>query len=365
MSCIRCRFPFFILIALRLITVNSFALPKIHCSSADVFPPRILFGKKLSAPLFQSNDKNAFGDRFDNLSSKLSNDLGAAWSFSGLMILCGAALGPFLDSYHSAFGVLHYDAPIELQLWGTSEKPTLITSWWVPELFGLAGFIIGWLYIILDELLPESGSRKEVTGPLILFGISIFTAQYWLSGVLFAMGMDRTLIFNVMSIVAASAFYFLDGTRSGLYTSTATAIGGPLIEVGLISYLSEGGYHYTDSGAFGFFPLWIVPVYFLGGPAVGNLARGFWKVLREDGDNVSDSANKEKEPPGCKVCKDSRCVCCPNCDCEGYYVTYGRSVKCNACKGRGLVICRSCFSYYGEDPSDIQGIRDIMSRFPD
>lgn len=284
MSCIRCRFFLFILVALRL--VESFAPPRIHCSTVNVSLSRTSFGEKLSTPLFQSNDENYSFGRFDDLISKLSNDMGVVWSFSGLMTLCGAALGPFLDSYHSVFGVLQYNVPIELQLWGTPENPALITSWWVPELFGLAGFIIGWLYIILDNLLSESDNRKEVTGPLVLVGISIFTAQYWLSGVLFAMGMDRTLILNVMSIVAASAFYFLDGTRAGLYTSLATAIGGPLIEVGLISYLGEGGYHYNDSGEFGFFPLWIIPVYFLGGPAVGNLARGFWNVLSKDGDNV-------------------------------------------------------------------------------
>ena len=32
--------------------------------------------------------------------------------FSSLMTLCGAALGPFLDSYHSLYGVLEYDTPL-------------------------------------------------------------------------------------------------------------------------------------------------------------------------------------------------------------------------------------------------------------
>ena len=40
-------------------------------------------------------------------------------------------------------------------------------------------------------------------------------------------------------------------------------------------------------------------------------------------------------------------------------------VTCPACKGRGLVICRDCFSLYGENPSDIEAIREKMRRMPD
>ena len=110
-----------------------------------------------------------------------------------------------------------------------------------------------------------------------------------------------------------------------------------------------------DSGESGFFPLQIVPVYFLGGPAVGNLTRCFWNLL-------SQSESGEKATPACKVCNDSRALPCPNCDGEGYYVTYGNQVPCPACKGRGLVICRACFGSYNGDPNDIQARRDTMAR---
>ena len=52
--------------------------------------------------------------------------------FSLLMGLCGALLGPFLDAYHSAFGVLKYDDPITAVLWGSEQFPGLTTAWWVP-----------------------------------------------------------------------------------------------------------------------------------------------------------------------------------------------------------------------------------------
>ena len=300
--------------------------------------------------------------------------------FSILITICGAALGPFLDSYHSAFGVLQYEQPLTAALWGSVEHPALITAWWVPELFGLAGFIIGWLNILLDAYLAPSFKQETSsyppmpTAPRIFVGISLFTMQYWLSGVLSQLHIDRTTILNVMSTIAGFGFYVLDGTFAGFLTSAATAAGGPLIEVGLLSlsragYFGGTGYQYLDLGETGFFPLWIVPVYFLGGPAVGNLARGIWNQLGEIlaiEPPVIEGISEAKPLPGCTVCNDTRRVPCPNCDGVGSYVAMGgRTIQCTSCRGRGFVICRSCFSYYDEDPNDIDAIRDTMSRMPD
>jgi hypothetical protein len=50
----------------------------------------------------------------------------------------------------------------------------------------------------------------------------------------------------------------------------------------------------------------------------------------------------------------------------GIYRAMGdRVVKCKACKGRGFVVCRSCFDKYDEDPYDLESIRELMSRMPD
>lgn len=282
---------------------------------------------------------------FSTIQSAIASNTLQSTLFSLYMILAGALLGPFLDSYHSAFGVLQYNTPITVQLWSTNTmQPALITSWWVPPLFGLAGLIIGWLYILFDTILMVQSSStistiekhrfqhrfhfNSVTPPRILLGISLFTFQYWLSGVLYATDMvDRTGIFYIMSIVAAIGFVVLDNTKSGFITSAATAIGGPLVEVGLISYFtttsSTYGYHYTDSGETGFFPLWIMPVYFLGGPAVGNLARGIWNGLSFQANNNASSKNVIRNnpelssssgstKPGCKECNDTRIVPCPS-----------------------------------------------------
>jgi len=321
--------------------------------------------------------------------------------FSALMALCGAALGPFLDSYHSLFGVLSYETPLVFPILGSvvdgsPELLTCVTTYWVPPLFGLAGFLIGWLYIGLDALLVVGKEKDAVmddsnnlnaqqqqeqlhpTIPKVLVGISYFTFQYWLSGILFAHGVERTPILILMSALAAGGFYALDGTLSGFITSAATAIGGPLIEVGLISSLSGSwGYHYNDAGETGFFPLWIIPVYFLGGPANGNLARAFWNALGDDSDATTtaksmiayDGDGAVLTTPvikriACSECQGTRAVQCPNCD-DGTYVTYGERVVCKACRGKGRVICRSCFSSYGDDPNDIENIRRIMDQIPD
>jgi hypothetical protein len=236
------------------------------------------------------------------------------------MAISGAALGPLLDSYHSSFGVLQYDAPIRAVLWGTAEHPALTTSWWVPELFALAGIIIGWLYVALDAFVLSRGSDDEPipidrspSPPKILTGIALFTFQYWLSGALFASGaVSRTEILATMSTLAAVGFAALDGSLPGLASSAATAAGGPLIEAGLIGLsrlgmLGGSGYHYSDTGETGFFPIWIAPVYFLGGPAVGNLARGVWSALSSTPMNLEPNQAKlsSKRTPGCQTCADT------------------------------------------------------------
>lgn len=191
-----------------------------------------------------------------------------AWKvivFSGLIYLCGAFLGPFLDSYHSSFGVLKYDNPIVIStiplLEGTIDHPALTTAWWVPELFGLAGITIGWLYVILDaSFTPIDDARRQPSAPIILYGIGFFAFQYWLSGFLFSGGCAENVILSVMGTLAGFGFILFDNTKAGTIASLATCVGGPLIEALLLSVLGhDDGYRYADPGWTGLFPIWIVP----------------------------------------------------------------------------------------------------------
>ena len=296
---------------------------------------------------------------FHILTSKLSLYPTQSVLFSIAMIVSGAILGPCLDSYHSLFHVLQYDQPVLFFGSSSGWSPLeIVTTYWVPPLFGLAAWIIGWMYLLLDEyfdnnyndhdhalsttptLTDEMSDRRQQWGhddtdrspspPKILYGISFFTFQYWLSGILYASGVvDRTTLLAILILMATFGFRTFDRTISGFVTSLATAIGGPLIEVGLLSLsrydhaslLHGMGYHYTDLGETGFFPLWIVPVYFLGGPANGNLARGYWTFLtslRVDAPSSSlvttDTASIPTQSSSwpCTTCNATRCTDCPN-----------------------------------------------------
>jgi hypothetical protein len=291
---------------------------------------------------------------FHILTSKLSLHPTQSVLFSIAMIVSGAILGPCLDSYHSLFHVLQYDQPLIFFGSSSSGSPLeIVTTYWVPPLFGLAAWIIGWMYLLLDEyfddnysdhdhhalsttptLTDEMSDRRRHWGhdvadrspspPKILYGISFFTFQYWLSGILYASGVvDRTTLLAILILMATFGFRTFDRTISGFVTSLATAIGGPLIEVGLLSLsrydhaslLHGMGYHYTDLGETGFFPLWIVPVYFLGGPANGNLARGYWTFLtslRVDAPSSSFVATDTASSWPCTTCNATRCTDCPN-----------------------------------------------------
>ena len=192
----------------------------------------------------------------------------------------GALLGPNLDNYHSAFGVLKYNHPF--YLYAPDGSLLLTTSAFVPPLFGLAGIIVGGLYLALDAVIDETQgsnlSAMEPSGPLILTGISYFTFQYWLSGLL-AGGLHASLLLvhGVLAATMAGSWVLFDGTLTGLLVGLATALGGPAIEFGLINQLHL--YTYADADMWGT-ASWIPWVYGAGAPAVGNLARGYRALLR-------------------------------------------------------------------------------------
>ena len=87
----------FLLMALRLVVVDSFFTPNKHQPSRDVILQHIS-GQQLYKPLFLSDGGGNNSIRLGELFSEFSGDLKRVWSFSGLMIFCGALLGPFLKS---------------------------------------------------------------------------------------------------------------------------------------------------------------------------------------------------------------------------------------------------------------------------
>uniref|UniRef100_A0A7S0RHV2 Uncharacterized protein n=1 Tax=Chlamydomonas leiostraca TaxID=1034604 RepID=A0A7S0RHV2_9CHLO len=202
----------------------------------------------------------------------------------------GAVLGPMLDGLHSSNNVLHYANPTTITLGAY----TLETCWWVLVLFGVAGVILGVSVPLLDRVWPgrdQAQAPPAPSWPAVLLCISLFVAQYGLSGAL-----DRALAdpgsagsawvqplvallgaghTQDVVLIAYAALHYLafDRTAPGLLMSALTALCGPAIEVALIN--GPHLYSYTHPQVAGI-PLWIAWVYFCGGPAVGNLGRRIW-----------------------------------------------------------------------------------------
>eukprot|EP00903_Cladosiphon_okamuranus_P013546 g12618.t1 len=200
------------------------------------------------------------------------------------MAAAGAILGPNLDNYHSAFGVLTYKDPIELSVAG---HLLVTTDWWVPPLFAVAGAGIGGLYILLDAALETPQPQRQPVLRDIFICISLFSFQYYLSGLLVAAGCPYWVLVASLALIAERVFNVFDATRAGLVVSLATATLGPLIEVFLVN--ATDLYVYNGADLFGV-DSWIPVVYFCGGPAVGNLARAVYAELL---------ASEDKEVAAC------------------------------------------------------------------
>ena len=197
------------------------------------------------------------------------------------MALSGAALGPLLDGYHSAFGVLRYTVPKQVVVGNIF---ICETDYWVPPMFALAAVILGVTYPVLDHVFKVPSKDRLPSGPAILTCISYFTLQYYMSGLLTSNGIDRISLHAFLSVTATYCWYAFDRTATGAVMAFITGTAGPGVELALLHgypvLFGADLYHYNSPDFFGI-PLWIAWVYACGAPAVGGLARGLWNALEE------------------------------------------------------------------------------------
>jgi hypothetical protein len=180
---------------------------------------------------------------------------------SSLMFLLSGPLGMMLDNYHGLFGVLEYNdigLPIKVVM---GSKVLLKTASWVPILFGIAGSLMSFIILNLDNLIGTRMEIKNPTWPKVLYGISMFSAQYYISGLLDYTMINSTLINAILAIAAIVGYIFFDGSTAGFLLACATAIGGPLAEIFLINIPHLYQYSHAD---FMGICTWIPWVYFLG-----------------------------------------------------------------------------------------------------
>jgi|LauGreDrversion4_1035100.scaffolds.fasta_scaffold102254_1 hypothetical protein len=186
--------------------------------------------------------------------------------------LISAPLGVALDNQHGLFNVLSYNA-WSYTITSPFDAALLVKSaYWVPALFAVAGFAMSLIQLTADIYIK--GGVRQSSGPKTLYNISLFAFQYYLSGALDFLRYDALTINLILSALAIAGFLFFDGTVPGLVLALATAVAGPAAELALINGPPHA-YFYTHADFFGICS-WIPSVYFLGGSAVGNLARSLY-----------------------------------------------------------------------------------------
>jgi uncharacterized membrane protein YeaQ/YmgE (transglycosylase-associated protein family) len=194
------------------------------------------------------------------------------------MTIVSGPLGMLLDNYHGLFNVLNY-SPSGLSFKLLYQDHILLKSAiWVPALFGLAGLMMSSLIYLFDELFSTSEPKKSPSWPKVFYIISLFSAQYYISGLLDYIDAPGVILHITLLASALAGWFFLDNTRAGLFLGLLTGLLGPLVEIFLINFLHLYTYRHAD--LFGICS-WIPYVYFLGAPAVGNLARSFYNYYSE------------------------------------------------------------------------------------
>jgi len=186
------------------------------------------------------------------------------------MYVASFFLGPLLDNYHGLFGVLSYgenSLPFSIQ-W--HETVLLKSALWVPLTFGGAGLVMTAILKALDDKFQTDKEVLNPSWPKIFYSISFFSGQYWLSGLLDNLQVPLPAIHAALAILAFAGWYVFDGSTAGALLGLCTAVAGIVTEVVLVS---QDIYQYTHADFYGVCS-WIPWVYFLGAPAVGNLARG-------------------------------------------------------------------------------------------
>jgi hypothetical protein len=130
------------------------------------------------------------------------------------------------------------------------------------------------IVLTLDKVLKTSDKYTNPSWPKTFYGISFFSAQYYLSGLLDNQGVDVTSINIFLAALSVFGFAIFDTSLAGLLLGIATAIAGPLTEIVLVNVPHL--YIYTHADFYGVCS-WIPWVYLLGAPAVGNLARKLYR----------------------------------------------------------------------------------------
>jgi hypothetical protein len=125
------------------------------------------------------------------------------------MFLASALLGPWLDNFHGQFGTLVYAHPV--MLGGSRGAPWLITDYWVPPLFGIAGVLITALLFAAEQAFDER--RPAPRWSTIWSGVALFSLQYYASGYLDGVQAPLPVIHAILAAWALLGVRYLDRSK--------------------------------------------------------------------------------------------------------------------------------------------------------
>jgi len=123
---------------------------------------------------------------------------------------------------------------------------------------------------VFDKLFTTSNLLTRPSWPKVLYGISFFSSEYYLSGLMDSLKLDVIEIHIILGIFTALGFLLFDSSLACIVLGLVTALAGTLAEIILINIFHL--YHYNHADIAGICS-WIPWVYLLGAPAVGNLFR--------------------------------------------------------------------------------------------
>lgn len=165
------------------------------------------------------------------------------------LALLGATLGSALDAIHTHYGATTYTRPILAK-----------AAWWVPLLFA------GAYASAIGKPLLDRGPSPRLWQALL--GMALFIIAYWMSVAPLPWQARAAIIAGIF----AAGWWICDRTRSGLAVAAMGAIGGPIVEILLVS---AGAFRHHEVLAFGI-PGWLPFLYLTAAPGLGTLAK--WLV---------------------------------------------------------------------------------------
>lgn len=148
--------------------------------------------------------------------------LPARWGRAALgLLLLGATLGSALDGIHTRLGATEYARPLFLRM-----------TWWTPLLFAGA-FAIGLLRPLIDTYTGARTGRSapRPSGLAVLTAMALFVLAYFVS----VLPLGWPAVSGLLLAIFAVGYALFDRSRVGLLIALGAAIGGPLVEMLLIS----------------------------------------------------------------------------------------------------------------------------------